>query len=328
MNQKEFYEEVKNHIIEYVGPETEVRINPIRKNNGVELNSLLIAEKDQYVIPNIYLEVYYERFKDGELMEELILDIIKTYERTRPDQNIDFDFYEDFEQVKNRISYKLINYERNKELLQKIPHLIFLDLAVVFYCLVENEQMGCGMITIYNDHIQMWNTTVEVLLEHAKKNSLGFKIQDLEEVMREMLIENIQREFGDKISDQNADTFSGDAKHEEEELEYLIDQMLLDMKDDSRTKMYILTNEPKVNGAVCMMNYELLQRFAEQMNSDFYIIPSSIHEVILVPTIGETDSKRLSNMVREVNETQVEEQEVLSDHVYFYSRKQNEIVYA
>lgn len=323
MDQKEFIETIRENIVKYVGSTSKVKIGKVRKNNGIELNSITIIENGCNVAPTIYLEHFYRRYQNGERIEDLTQEIIKVHESSKPNRTIDIDYFLDFDQIKDKISYKLINYKKNEEMLQNVPYFRFLDLAIVFYCMIEEEKLGCGMITISNEHLSMWETTKEILIECAKKRPMECKIQDLEDAMREMLISNVHREFGINEMNMNADQ-NDDA----EEMEYLIDQMLLDMKDENKTRMYILTNEKKLNGAICMMNLEFLKSFSAAMESDLYIIPSSIHEVILVPTIGENDSGRLSKMVREVNETQVEEEEVLADHVYFYSRELNEIVCA
>jgi hypothetical protein len=63
-----------------------------------------------------------------------------------------------------------------------------------------------------------------------------------------------------------------------------------------------------------------MHKLSEEFQSDFYVFPSSIHELILVPTHDNKNSKEYSDMVREINVTQVAREEVLSDRVYYYSR--------
>ena len=89
--------------------------------------------------------------------------------------------------------------------------------------------------------------------------------------------------------------------------------------------MFVLTNESNLFGAACIIYPNLLQHYAAEAQTDFYILPSSIHEVILVPTLDCDNYPELSEMVQEVNDTQLQDDEILSIHAYYYSRKSNEI---
>lgn len=89
--------------------------------------------------------------------------------------------------------------------------------------------------------------------------------------------------------------------------------------------MFVLTNESNLFGAACIIYPNLLQHYASEAQTDFYILPSSIHEIILVPTLENSDYQELSEMVQEVNDTQLQDDEILSTHAYYYSRKENEI---
>ena len=89
--------------------------------------------------------------------------------------------------------------------------------------------------------------------------------------------------------------------------------------------MYMLSNCARLNGSGCILYQDLLQSFAEHFASDFYILPSSIHEVLLIPASDNSSPEELNAMVREVNASQLTREEVLSDHVYFYSREQKRL---
>ena len=84
-------------------------------------------------------------------------------------------------------------------------------------------------------------------------------------------------------------------------------------------RMYILTNIYKVNGASMLLDSDMMQKVMEEVGSDFFILPSSIHEVLIVPADSGMKSSDLETMVREVNDTEVSDTEILSYHVYRYS---------
>ena len=106
---------------------------------------------------------------------------------------------------------------------------------------------------------------------------------------------------------------------QEEEMQEKVNPFILDTSKQ-KYKMYILTNQKGINGASCLLYPDVMNKLSEEFQSDFYVFPSSIHELILVPTHDNKSNNEYSNMVREINATQVAREEVLSDHVYYYSR--------
>ena len=108
----------------------------------------------------------------------------------------------------------------------------------------------------------------------------------------------------------------------EEWINPLLLKLKADMEnDEDRIPMYVLSNKQKLQGAACMFYPDILKNFAEEKNSDLYILPSSIHEVILLPAVGDLEKEGLLEMVTEINKTQVQECDVLADSVYYYNRK-------
>jgi hypothetical protein len=131
----------------------------------------------------------------------------------------------------------------------------------------------------------------------------------MSEVMKELLTLRINRKYGDS------------------ETESLISQMLTKeydelsemnpVQDGKRTKMYVISNEHKFYGAAVMLYPGFLADFAAQLAVDFYILPSSVHEIIVVPAQNEPQQNEFLKMVCEINATQVAAEEVLADSVYF-----------
>ena len=90
---------------------------------------------------------------------------------------------------------------------------------------------------------------------------------------------------------------------------------------DDGPKMYVLTNSSTMFGATKICDKFALRNIASVIGDDFLIIPSSIHEVIVLPYDKTMDPGDIDAMIREVNETQVSEQDRLSDHVYYCDHK-------
>ena len=90
--------------------------------------------------------------------------------------------------------------------------------------------------------------------------------------------------------------------------------------------MYVLSNKSRVEGAACMLYPNLIQDFAEAIQSSFYIIPSSIHELLLLPTKHFEESQEVTSMIQEINDTQVSVEEILSYSLYLYDREEQKII--
>lgn len=203
--------------------------------------------------------------------------------------------------MKERVIYKLVNTEKNKELLEDVPHIEFLDLSIIFQCLVAQEDLGRASILIHNVHLKLWEVSVDTLYQAAKENTQRlqeYEIKGITEVLRDIMcaeeVENIADE--DCIS-----AFSGSVP------------------------MYVLSNKNRVEGAACMLYPNLIRDFAEAIQSSFYIIPSSIHELLLLPTEHLEESQEIKHMIREINDTQVSVEEVLSYSLYLYDKEEQRI---
>ena len=83
-------------------------------------------------------------------------------------------------------------------------------------------------------------------------------------------------------------------------------------------KMYILSNHMRSYGAAALIYPEQLRKIAEEVGENYYVLPSSVHETIIVAESESPDKEELCSLIKEINETQVEAEEVLSDHAYYY----------
>lgn len=214
---------------------------------------------------------------------------------------VDMRHFLNYEAVKSNIVYKLINTERNRELLEDIPYIEFLDLSVVFQCLLSRNESHLETLLIHNVHTKLWDVTVVDLYKAAKENTgrlLSYEIRDMEEVMDEILKAEGMEEFD----------------YEESMVE-----------PESNKVMYVLSNEKRIEGAVCMIYPGLLRDFADKIGSSFYIIPSSVHEILLLPSENPEDREELKSMIKEINDTQMEAGEILSYSLYWFDKDKSEI---
>ena len=293
MRYQKFIETVKEHIKQVV--EKEVRVQPVLKNNGTIYDGLVILDPLFNISPTIYLNQYYHRYLDGVSLEDIYEDILDVYENSLPKEDFDISIFHDYNNAKERIVMKLIHAKKNKNLLEQVPHILFYDLAIVFLCNVSDCIDNYASILIYNQHLPLWNVDTEDLYEIAKINSVKMlppRLDNLHDVFKE-------------ITDESLDFL--------EEL-----------------NISILTNPYKVYGATCMVYPNLLDEIADIYQDDIILIPSSVHEVMILPKNNLPEKYSLENlteMVKEVNDTELLDSEVLSNHIYFYHRDTKEITY-
>ena len=291
MEYKEFVEYIKMNAGYIAGEGGNITINHVIKNNGCEMDGLVIMEKGKDIAPTIYLDSFYELYTNGENIKNIIRQIEVIYEQNKNNVTFDVNILKHFETIKDKIVYKVVNYRSNEKLLEQVPHKRILDLAVVFYCLLDNEYGRSATALIYNNNLKNWNVTIDDVYKAALKNTpdlLHSKISSMAALFEKCGVN--------------------------------VDGEEVDLKDYVPSDMYVLTNESKLNGAACILYENVLYDFAQKLGADLYILPSSVHEVILLPKLSMFEKDELVNMVKEVNTEGVAADEVLSDHVYEYNR--------
>lgn len=259
------------------------------KNNGKIRVGLLLQETGSNLFPTIYLEEYYEKFQKGETLEQIVSEISQLYQKIKAKNIIDVDSFFNLESWKNKLGIKVIKTEKNRELLEEIPHLDVLDLSLTFYVILDRQCEGIATMQITNEYMRQWNLETEELYEMAMRSAvrlLPAEFCSLPDMIRRITgieveaIRGMQREC----------------------------------------QMYVLTNSSKIQGAACMFYPHVLEMIGEILKEDFYILPSSIHEVIILPKSKGIAKEELDAMIQDINHTQVDTEEVLSDHAYLYER--------
>lgn len=292
MRYQEFLQTIEKEIRKQLEPGYELFIQPFPKNNGITYDGLVIFHPKLNISPTIYLNPYYHWYLDGVPMEDIYSNIMETYRTRLPKKDFDTSFFTEYDNAKSAIIMKLINYEHNLELLEKVPHFKYLDFAVVFQCLVSQQTDGFATILIQNHHLDFWSITADQLYQDALSNTpqlLPYQLDNIETIVKECMV-----------------LAPSDIPFEE-------------------CPMYILTNHVKLNGATTILYDGLLHQLSQELDSDFILLPSSIHEVLLVPVDSPERIAFFSQMVEQVNETQLSDDELLSDHAYYYSREHKQM---
>lgn len=293
MEYREFVEQAKKEIQEILGEDYTVREDIVMKNNRKPLEILSVMRTGENASPAINLEQYYSQLLAGMEFQDVVIQMLEFYFDYRTASRIDMSFIFDFENIRDQVMIRLVSCDRNKCLLEHIPHRHFLDLVVIFCFYMEHEQLGSGFVRIQNVHLQMWGITEEELFRTAMCNMLfrmEYKMLALSDVIESMI--------GLRIDS------------EEEEF-----------------PMYVLTNQERCYGAACMMFPHILEAAAEKMQGDYYLLPSSVHECMILPIDNKSGMSvwELHRMVREINRAHVAQEDVLGDSVYRYYADEKEL---
>ena len=302
-------EQFKKLVIEKLNkvPEfnSKVETQIIIKNNGLKLEGIFIKQSGKLVSPTFYIEDLYDEYCNGADIDCIVNKVIDGFEtRNIPADEI-CKFMSDFMLVKEKVVFKIINFDDNQDLLKEVPYRKVLDLAVVYYCRIDYPEIGRGTITIKNENIEMWNVSEEDLYEAAFENAnkyLPCSIMPMHTVLGQYVEDNFTEEL------------------KEQEKQFV-------EKINSDVNLYVMTNNEKSFGAATMFYENVLENFAMQLHKNLYILPSSIHEVLLLPVEDKDNHKtmQLQEMVFEVNNTQVMLEERLSYNVYFYNLENKKI---
>lgn len=290
------YQEFEKTVIEKLKERTGLEIGKCNfpKINGIKQGIVLQDEKNfNGAFPVIYLDQFFEEIQSGENdINGMIEYIVTNYETWKfQNHNMEIKDFMEFENCKNYIFPRLINREKNEEFLRKAVSTSFYDLGVVYYVeRVDKYETEYAML-ISKKHLEIWNVSENTIIECAKQNIKRNPI--CIETLGSLL-----RITSPKISVEE--------KARKEEL-------------------YIVTNNGRSYGACEVFRKEVQEKLRDILKGNFYIIPSSVHEMIIIPEQYGVPKEELKRMVKEINITSVTTEEVLSDNIYFYDFSKEKI---
>ena len=290
----EFVEALKEKLSER-GNDVDVKVSTVEKMNQ-SYEAITITPEGSNIGMNMNLEIFAEAYESGVPFNEIVEQVTNKVEAHLANMPaFDVAALVDYEQMKSNIAMEVVAADRNADLLTKIPHQDMEDMAVVYRFVVSSDETGRASMLVTNDILDKMGVTPEQLHADALENAPELRpvvIKGMSEVMMDMMGEDAPEMFG-------IDEFPQDEM------------------------MYVATVPDKISGAGVIAYQEFMDQAAEKLGGDFYILPSSIHEILLVKDDGNVDFKDLKAMVEEVNATQVAPEEKLTDSVYHYDSKEH-----
>jgi hypothetical protein len=246
---------------------------------------------------HLCLDAYYEQYLAGMTVEEAardIWDIFNSFEQSGVSEGL----LNDFEKVKNKVVFSLVNYGMNKERLESMPYVPYLDLAILFYVLLDRTENGERTAVITNKELTAWGTTKEELLQLARQNTPRLymaEVNSLNDVMKSFVKDKKSKDFFDE--------FIG----------------------EEESSLYVLSNRHNVKGAAVILYDSLLKEMSKVLGHDLLILPSSVHEVLVMAYDKTMDFLSIRDMVEHINEVEVPVCDVLSDQIYRYNREKDQV---
>lgn len=201
-----------------------------------------------------------------------------------------------WENVKGKLFLRLTNYDRNRSDIEKKIYVKFLDLAILLYC--DCREWGFEGFYVNKKHLLLWNQSIKNIFAAALENTF---------CRNNTFVTHITNLLP-----------SGLIHSEEDETDIA----------DMDNLIMVLTNKAVHFGAAMLLNLHELKKLADQVDSDLYLLPSSVHEILAIRTDQHEDVSFLTDAVNAINYYEVKPEDYLSDNVYYFDRENCEVTIA
>lgn len=266
----------------------QVEIRPVEKLQGESYTGLSIQPNDSPMAATLNLDSVYNQMVDqGKSFQEVADDLITHAADIIVDMpKIDVNDITNYDQMKNTLVVQVIPTDRNAEMLADIPHKNIEDMSLVYRMQIDQNENGTSSVLITNAMLENYGVTVNQLHQDA---------MDAAVINNPATFRSMQEVLSDLMG-MPADL----------------------MPPMDGPQMYVASVENSLNGAGVIAYPDFMNQVAEQVGGDFFVLPSSVHEVLVIPDDGSIDRHDLESMVREVNASEVLPKDQLSDNVYHY----------
>lgn len=291
---KEFTEDIKEKLYEMGYGDVDVKINNIKKVNR-DYEAMNVVPEGGVMGVSFNLEEIFTKFEQSGDYDSVLKNTTSFVANgidTAP--KTDIDNLLNYEEMKNKLSIEVISAEANKELLLNIPHDRIEDLAAVYRFVLKSESTGKASILVSNEMMQKMGITHEQLKNDALYNA---------PIIRPAVIKGMNEVIKELMGKEAYEIANGTGNVEE--------------------SVYVATVPDKDSGAGVLSYQNFMDQAAERVGGDFFILPSSIHEILIVKDDGEMKAELLRNMVQQINRTELMPEDKLSDNVYHYDSKEH-----
>lgn len=316
MSYEEFLKEIKDHILDYLPAEKRenatVTLKTVEKNNGVFMEGLSIHYPQINISPTVYLLPYYSAYlHNGFDLEGIMMDIARVFHSVELDHSIDIDRIFCPEYLKDHLYFTVVGQQDNIEMLKTMPHEPIHDMALIYEIDVSEIMGESASISVTNQNLNALGMELPDLQAAASQNTpilKPYSLQPMCDKIRELLINDLQ--VGGMTAEDG-----------------LIEAVNALMESSDIPPLYVLSNQEGIQGAAAMYYPGVMDEVAKTLGGSFYIMPSSIHEVIVLPKSAGIPFENLAELVREINgSTVISDTDVLTNNVYSYNSRTKELL--
>ncbi len=296
MNYEQFKETVKENFMNYMPDKFKDKvplISQVEKVNST-LDAIGVKGDNTSAFPTIYINDMYKDYQNGADLETILTAACDVIARAY-NEALGINVSDILANASDNIFFMLINTEQNQSLLNSMPHRPFHDLTIIYKIMVKIDKNGLQAIPITKGLATELKMTEEQLFECAENNTQRLfppTVKTMSDAMRKVFISmGMSEDFINKVLDRMS----------------------------PEPNMWIISNTSCINGASSILYENELHELAEKMESDLYILPSSIHEVVVISAeMG--NPEEIAQMIAEVNVSEVPLGDRLSNQVYHYDR--------
>ena len=310
MREQDFYESVRDAVRRSLPAgyeEAVVSLTTQVKQNDMERTGITIRRPGESICPIIYLDDYYKQYEEGKGIDALagqILDVRLSLDHGGIAKEVNPQMFADYDAVRPHLQMRAFDTEKNEKRLAGIVHYCFGDYTAGYSILLGDKNEKSMSVMITPSMMDMWGISKKRLHDDTILADL-----DRGPVLADMT--SMMMSFTEGTECRN----------------YLEEKGPLD-HDELQMPMFVLTSRQKTHGAGLILNPVIQQKIAAIMGGDYYVLPSSIHEVLIVPQTGDHNARELSEMVHEINRSMVAPDDVLSDKVQIYDTRRKALVNA
>lgn len=302
MTDKEFYEMIRFRIRDYLPERYEncrIELHEMVKNNDQHLMGISVIPEGECAAPLVYLNSYHHQHNDGRGIDSICEEIAATFlsygDMSKEVSSLDMSY----DSVKEKLRVKVVNAKSNRELLRN----------------VVSQPVGCGY----------------ALIPYIDLENSGFPGGCIQ------ITNELASSFGKSTSEIMADAVSGSSREDRAGLFRIEDMLFGDGEPENLLQSepvkeesgpFVLTNSSSVLGAAALFLPDVQKQIADTLGSGYYVMPSSIHEVLVVPDTGGVSPRELGRMVKEVNSAMVQPEEQLGNRVLHYNAMQGKLMIA
>lgn len=304
MVEQVFYQKLKNdlqHNLSALGKKGQVDIGEVIRHNDVKVTGMVFIREGGNVSPIINLSLMYEDYKNGKPYSTLMLEALTVLKEV-PGRTVPGLELGPYEEVKNKLQIRICDPKRNKEWLKGKVCRPIGDLVCTYYAEVAGTEESMIAKTVTHEKLKEWGISEETLFRDAAENhkQMPILMRDVEDMMMEVLFDG---------GGQNL-------YHLPREKWRSLDGFV-----------YTVSNESRVYGASVLARDDVLKRLGEMFGANYYVLPGSVHEIIVIPlNRGDLPVRDLSAFVKSVNEDMIKPEERLSDKVLIYDREREKLL--